>query len=265
MEIDFYRVLGVLDGAEEAVIKAAYKALIQIYHPDRYPNGSKAQSEANHKAIEINEAYRILSNPELRKKYDKERFEQRNQYEPETENATEEQKINDVLAEQWDVARQFVDGLDELNASLAQISPELSFTFRLALLDSKRFAEANKIGRELEKSFLEKFFGKNEDVHLFVKWLLLNRQRDIALEVNKAVNILGASFETSLIIRKLVTKHKLQYPTKNTAANDVKAGAKTAQNKTNPTLYDQIMYVAPGLLVLLFVTAALLIGIISQR
>lgn len=219
MENDYYRVLGVLDSAEEVVIKAAYKALIQIYHPDRYPDGSEGQSEANQKTKDINEAYRVLSNPELRRRHDNERSEQRNQYKPEAENATDEQKINDVLAEQWVIARQFVDGLDELNASLAQISPELSFTFRLTLLESKRFAEANKIGRELEKSFLEKFFGKNVNVHLFVKWLLLHKRRDIALEVNKAINVLGANFDASLIVRKLVSKHKLQYPATSTDAS----------------------------------------------
>lgn len=68
---DLYRILGVIDSAEVAVIKAAYKALMMIYHPDKHPN-------ENHKFIDkskdINEAYSILSDPDRRKKYDIDRF-----------------------------------------------------------------------------------------------------------------------------------------------------------------------------------------------
>jgi len=34
---DLYQVLGLLHTAENEVIKAAYKALAQKYHPDRHP------------------------------------------------------------------------------------------------------------------------------------------------------------------------------------------------------------------------------------
>ena len=32
---DYYKILGVLDNAEDIVIKAAYRALAQKYHPDK--------------------------------------------------------------------------------------------------------------------------------------------------------------------------------------------------------------------------------------
>ena len=53
-EKDFYRVLGVIDSAEMVVIRAAYKALMMVYHPDRF-EGDK--EEAIRKTKEINEAY----------------------------------------------------------------------------------------------------------------------------------------------------------------------------------------------------------------
>jgi len=67
---DFYRVLGVLDSAEVAVIKAAYKALMMIYHPDKHPVEKHKFIE---KSKEINEAYAILSDADRRKKYDMDR------------------------------------------------------------------------------------------------------------------------------------------------------------------------------------------------
>ncbi len=60
---DYYAILGVHRDAEEVVIRAAYKALAQRYHPDRAP-GSEARMQA------INAAYTVLSDPEQRRRYD---------------------------------------------------------------------------------------------------------------------------------------------------------------------------------------------------
>ena len=66
----YYRVLGVLEDAEDIVIKAAYKALAQKYHPDKFDGDVK---HAKACMQEINEAYAILSDPIERTKYDNER------------------------------------------------------------------------------------------------------------------------------------------------------------------------------------------------
>ncbi|MGZ8946365.1 MAG: DnaJ domain-containing protein [Methylococcaceae bacterium] len=53
---DFYRILGVIDSAELAVIKAAYKALMMIYHPDRY-SGNKEEAIKKSKEIKLLSMY----------------------------------------------------------------------------------------------------------------------------------------------------------------------------------------------------------------
>jgi DnaJ-class molecular chaperone len=68
---DLYRILGVIDSAEVSVIKAAYKAMMMIYHPDKHPSD---KNEFINKSKEINEAYSILGDPDKRKKYDTERY-----------------------------------------------------------------------------------------------------------------------------------------------------------------------------------------------
>ncbi len=60
---DYYAVLGVSRGAEDVVIRAAYKALAQRYHPDKAP-GSETRMQA------INTAYGVLSDPVQRAQYD---------------------------------------------------------------------------------------------------------------------------------------------------------------------------------------------------
>lgn len=67
---DFYYILGVSDKAEFAVIKAAYKALMMIYHPDRQAGNPE---QAIKKTKDIIEAYTVLIDPVKRKKYDAQR------------------------------------------------------------------------------------------------------------------------------------------------------------------------------------------------
>ena len=63
---DYYEILGVKRDASETEIKSAYRKLARKYHPD--VNKEKGAEE---KFKDINEAYRILSNPSARRKYDR--------------------------------------------------------------------------------------------------------------------------------------------------------------------------------------------------
>jgi len=71
MAKDYYRILQVHPNAEPEVIKAAYKRLIQKYHPDK---NLKNTEEAKRHTQEINEAWDVLSNPEHRAQYDRDHF-----------------------------------------------------------------------------------------------------------------------------------------------------------------------------------------------
>ncbi len=74
---DYYATLGVLPAVPIKIIKAAYKAMLSIYHPDKF-QGSK--EKAHRKTIEINQAYKVLSDPELRKEYDSARVAEGNDH-----------------------------------------------------------------------------------------------------------------------------------------------------------------------------------------
>jgi hypothetical protein len=68
---DYYAILGVNPTAEDVVIRAAYKALAQRYHPDRFA-GSK--EEAHRRMSELTQAYEVLADPVRRPKYDRRRM-----------------------------------------------------------------------------------------------------------------------------------------------------------------------------------------------
>ncbi len=63
---DYYEVLGLQKGADEASIKKAYRSLAKKYHPDMNPGNAEAEV----KFKEVNEAYEVLSNPEKKAQYD---------------------------------------------------------------------------------------------------------------------------------------------------------------------------------------------------
>lgn len=63
---DYYEVLGVERGADDATLKKAYRKLAKKYHPDMNPGDKEAEA----KFKEATEAYTVLSDPEKRRTYD---------------------------------------------------------------------------------------------------------------------------------------------------------------------------------------------------
>jgi DnaJ-class molecular chaperone len=66
--VDHYRTLQVSRHAEQVVIERAYKALCLRYHPDTVPAEKRAAATTHMQ--QLNEAYRVLSDPTLRRRYD---------------------------------------------------------------------------------------------------------------------------------------------------------------------------------------------------
>lgn len=64
---DYYEILGVAENASQDEIKKAYRKLAKKHHPDANPD----DPETEERFKEISEAYRVLSDPERRQKYDR--------------------------------------------------------------------------------------------------------------------------------------------------------------------------------------------------
>ena len=67
MKQDYYEILGISKGASAAEIKKAYRKKAIEFHPDKNPGDAKAEENFKKAA----EAYEVLSDKELKAKYDR--------------------------------------------------------------------------------------------------------------------------------------------------------------------------------------------------
>ncbi|KAL9547456.1 hypothetical protein MBANPS3_006158 [Mucor bainieri] len=66
---DYYKLLGVAPTADSREIKKAYRKKAHEWHPDKY-SGDLEKEEVERKMAEINQAYEVLSDADMRQQYD---------------------------------------------------------------------------------------------------------------------------------------------------------------------------------------------------
>jgi hypothetical protein len=192
---NLYQILGVLDTAEDIVIRAAYKALAQRYHPDKWQGNAE---EATVRMREINDAYRILSDPIEKAKYDKTLDKKEYQEEPDIE-----ENIDASLEDAWKVGLVFFPKLDELYLRLRKTNYSLGNTFKLIVIENKAFDKGSDIAEKMEKEFLVKYFGDDEKILHFAKLLINSGNKQGVKVLNKYIGILGKSVKAQVIIDKV--------------------------------------------------------------
>lgn len=188
---DYYRILGVLDDAEDIIIRAAYKALAQRYHPDKWKGDPQ---EANKRMSDINEAYDVLSDLVKRKQYDEEYFANhpKNQAEEEPDEADFGNIPNEEI-EGWLIAENFFPEIRNYYEELKKFSPLLANTFRSHLLANKDFKNSKNIKNQLETDYFERYYGSDRQIQRYAKSLLLGKHYKAAIQVNKFICVLGNS------------------------------------------------------------------------
>ena len=206
---DYYKILGVLDDAEDIVIKAAYRALAQKYHPDRFQGNAKTAKE---RMQEINEAYEVLSDPSERKKYDGSR--QKQEYEQ--DNSKDTKDLLKILEKDWKDAVEFFPDLEELAKSLSIYSKQLEYTFKVLVIEDKKFKTRFDLAERLKKQFLVKYFGSDSEIIKFAESLFESQNFISLKKLNRAVNLLGSDVSSEIIIQKIIheTEIKPEYHTK---------------------------------------------------
>ena len=197
---DYYAILGVTPQAEDVVIKAAFRALAQRYHPDKY---SGSADEAHRKMAEINEAYGVLSDPVKRKAYDAE-YQSTGMGESDFDagDAAADEGVQQ-FSQDWETAVEYYPDLTTLAAMLAKTSQSLAFTFRLYMITEKAFKNRRQVSEVMHNAFLTRYFGEQKAVLDFAKMLITTGRKDAARALNEAVRVLGDDLDPALVINKI--------------------------------------------------------------
>ena len=193
---NYYQILGVVQDAEDFVIRAAYKALVQRYHPDKY-QGSK--DEAASKMHLINEAYEVLSDINKRSMYDEELRDRAS--------SSSEQDSNSQSRE-WDLAVRYHPDLTNAVKLLNQFSDELAQQFRTTVLREKLFDGGIELTERMIQEFLEERFGTDRKVLKFARELIQAGDKDAAKELNELVHLFGDSMDFNRVYIDIQKKYR---------------------------------------------------------
>jgi len=148
MALNYYRLLGVPPDAGQRRIKSAYRSLAKRFHPDRN-NGSETAAELFRQS---NQAYKVLSDPQLRKHYDQKLFQQENQQKStfngkaETAHLEPQQKFNRFVKSLLDALLGPIDppaqqkargGYSAKKSAPKKEKPSFNFHYNLAVENGK--------------------------------------------------------------------------------------------------------------------------------
>jgi curved DNA-binding protein CbpA len=197
---NYYKILGVLDDAEDIVIRAAYKALAQRYHPDKWKGDPHI---ANQRMADINEAHATLSDELKRREYDNEyfRFNSRNDAENTANDDSDDVPSEEI--EGWEIAIEFFPNIKIQYDELKKISAILANTYRTSILENKSFKEADAIKERFEIDYLTRFYGENEGIRKFAKRLFHKGHAKAAIKLNQIVRVMGNSVDVHLIKKRI--------------------------------------------------------------
>ena len=210
---DFYKILGVMPTAEDIVIRAAYKALVQRYHPDKYQGDP---GEATHIMQGIVKAYKILSDPEKRKNHDAWLSQQTSGREYQTEDQGDDE-FNAAMAacdRDWKTACSIHPELQEYFVWLNKIAHRLGATYKILMLETKNFQDRKTIARIMEDQFFRSYFGNNENILVFARLLVREGKKEAAKALNIYVKVFGYVIDSRRVIGAVCNEHGIQSPWK---------------------------------------------------
>ena len=193
---DHYQTLGLARHAEMVVVKAAYRAMASLYHPDR-----NTAPDAIERIQRINIAYGVLSDPVRRQAYDATLAGHP------TPAAAPDDDGPDPLAERWKLAAGFFPEIWSLHARLERLSVQMGDEFRLQLLQHQQFAEAPALAERLRTEFMGRHFGTDAALLDYAEQLLLAREIDAARFVSQIVSVLGSSVTVDSVREKIERRY----------------------------------------------------------
>jgi curved DNA-binding protein CbpA len=197
-----YDVLGLPQPSDIELVKATYKSLVKIYHPDIF-KGDK--DFAKERLAQLNAAFEFLSNKKQKNEFDKKsqsqgKTEEQTEFDPD-KNSNEFDEGIKLLKTNWDFACDYYPELQTLYNDLKFLGKEPSFAFMAYVVETKNYHDAANIASSLEDAFLTAKFSEDNNVKTIAKIALKKNQLVFAKELNRALKILGTSSSDKILMK----------------------------------------------------------------
>ncbi len=135
--VDHYEVLGVSTSATSDEIRRRYRFLVMAFHPDKFSRSDEFHGLAEFQVKQVNESYRVLSDPQRRTDYDTARRLAMSQRSPSSNPAgiSSQRELEEArgrahaLEREVRQVRQQLDALDKDRAALQRILTEREQTW----------------------------------------------------------------------------------------------------------------------------------------
>jgi curved DNA-binding protein CbpA len=190
---NFYNILGVKSTASLDEIRRRYKFLVVAFHPDRFLRTPEHHALAEQRIKEVNEAYRVLSDPQTRTQYDLARLAT---YAPSTSSAHPF-----VSQMQYDVA--------QAQARSAQLEQELlawRSRYEVALADKSALQQEQS---EREQSYQQERQSLQTEIDRLSRQLEEMVRGQVALEARLKEQQTKANKKAAKLAQELATQERL--------------------------------------------------------
>lgn len=170
---NYYKILGVEKWATRDEIKSRYLALVKHNHPDKQPPHEARQ--CHKKFVDIQEAYSVLSDAKLRRKYDvtttqttpgdrKENY--KAGYKQKVEKANQEQKEEEEVREAWqrEAWRRYMDRVNRQKQRQNQEQHE----------NRIKWMQREETIQQFYNNFVEKYVHSKTKTELILKLFVIN-------------------------------------------------------------------------------------------
>lgn len=199
-----YDILGIPNGSSTELIKATYKSLVKIFHPDVFKGDKQFAVD---RVAELNKAYEYLSDPAKKTKLDQKLSSQNNEdrsgsYNPEDGN-DEFSRASDILKEKWELACEYHPELVALHQSIKLLDSNSAAVFVFIMVEEKLFTKAREIADELETRFFASKFGTDREICALAKLAILSRETQFAKQLNQALKVLGEGSKENIFLKLL--------------------------------------------------------------
>ena len=222
---NYYNILNVRSDASQEVIRAAYKALSMIYHPDR-----NSSQDANKRMQDLNLAYSVLSDHEKRMEYDRSLLENSINEDFENDEAFTEELKEKIFESILDQLHENISNLKEYQKRFDQKMKDKDWAQQEEKWQEQK-AKWDQEHEEFRNQFRENFRKSRQQPETKTKF---SEEKDAVVESGEVFEPITSTLTIAIPERK--TDGRSEVIDKTERKNNISDNLRVVEDRLEPTL-----------------------------